>query len=54
MLDSEKQQLASQYLSSEYFFFSSNRQLFEFIKEKETKQLVEWEFFMTFMKLKLL
>ncbi|UWV86563.1 hypothetical protein NW063_01525 [Mycoplasmopsis cynos] len=53
MLDSEKQQLASQYLSSEYFFFSSNRQLFEFVK-KETKQLVEWEFFMTFMKLKLL
>ncbi|WAM03887.1 hypothetical protein ONA24_02500 [Mycoplasmopsis cynos] len=39
MLDSEKQQLASQYLSSEYFFFSSNRQLFEFIKEKRNKTI---------------
>ncbi|WP_322962505.1 DnaB-like helicase C-terminal domain-containing protein [Mycoplasmopsis cynos] len=52
MLDSEKQQLASQYLSSEYFFFSSNRQLFEFIKEKRNKTISGMGVFHDFYEIK--
>ncbi|WAM08787.1 DnaB-like helicase N-terminal domain-containing protein [Mycoplasmopsis cynos] len=52
MLDSEKQQLASQYLSSEYFFFSSNRQLFEFVKEKRNKTISGMGVFHDFYEIK--